>query len=189
MSADDASERPCARDADPLRCGARRATTSPAVAAATQLCDRPRRGRPGLQARHRRLRLLDVSAQRHRDVLLLLRGACGAADGDRRRPVGAGLVRSDRVAIETGLPAALELHLRPVRGGDRGRAARSGPRSRSLVTGLLGLGFLMLEAQRFRRAWCAGRRAAAQRLPVVVLRRGRLPRPARHAPGCCGSAP
>jgi hypothetical protein len=40
---------------------------------------RPRHHRAGEQAHHRRLRLLDLPAQRHRDVLLLLRRLRGAA--------------------------------------------------------------------------------------------------------------
>ena len=57
-----------------------------------------------------------------------------------------------------------------------------------LVTGLLGLAFLLLEVQEFAGMLAAGRRAAAQRLPLVFLRAGRLPRPARHGRACCGSA-
>ena len=61
-----------------------------ATASATDaaLRDRPRRGRAGIEARDRRLRVLDFPAERHRDVLGILRRACGAADRDRRRALG-----------------------------------------------------------------------------------------------------
>ena len=73
----------------------------PRVAAADVISNRPWRKRAGLQAHHRGLWLLDLPAQRHRHVLLLLRGLCRAADGDGRRPVRARSVRSRRVAFET----------------------------------------------------------------------------------------
>ena len=58
-----------------------------------------------------------------------------------------------------------------------------------LVTGLLGVGFLMLEAQEFAVADRRRRRAAAQRLPLRILHRGGLPRPSRQRRAACGSAP
>ena len=44
------------------------------------------RTRSGLQAHHRRLRLLDLPAQRHHHVLGVLRDLRGAVGGDGRRP-------------------------------------------------------------------------------------------------------
>ena len=78
--------------------------------------DRARRRRSGIEAGDRRLRILDLPAERHRDVLVLLRGARGVADGDCRRAVGTRIVRSDARCHRDGLPPGLELHLRPVGG-------------------------------------------------------------------------
>ena len=91
------------------------------------LCNRSWRRRAGVQARDRRLRLLDLPAQRHRDVLLLLRGACGAADGDRGRSVGARSFQPAARRDRDRLPARIELHLRAVGGGAPGRATSFGP--------------------------------------------------------------
>ncbi len=60
------------------------------------------RRRPGLQAHHRRLRLLDLPAQRHHHVLGLLRHLCGA--GAVRPPAGPSgreLFELPNIAIET----------------------------------------------------------------------------------------
>ena len=101
--------------------------------------DRSRRGRARLQARDRRLRLLDLPAQRHHHVLRLLRGARGAADRDRRRSVRARAVQSREHRDRNRVPAGLELHLRPV--GGRRPSARNQlwTQVSLLVTGLLGL--------------------------------------------------
>ena len=141
------------------------------------------RSRPGAEADRRRLRLLDLPAQRHHHVLLLLRGLCGAERQHRRRPerrASCSIMRT--VAIETGVPAALELHLRHGRHrGANARNSRSGSTVAMAVT-------------------CRARRSPSSRssctsspimiargagpgrsaLPVGLLRARRLPRPARH---------
>ena len=72
------------------------------------------RDRAGQQADHRRLRLLDLPAQRHRDVLLLLRGLRGAAGRNRRRP-DRPADRSTCRRSDGDRPACcVELHLRPL---------------------------------------------------------------------------
>ena len=92
-------------DGDPDRIGAA-ARTSASPDASTPPAT-------GLQADHRRLRLLDLPAQRHRHVLGLLRDLRGAGRCDRRRPERAGAVRAAQRRDRDRLPAALELHLRP----------------------------------------------------------------------------
>ena len=57
-----------------------------------------------------------------------------------------------------------------------------------LLTGLLGLVFLVHRAQRIREDDRDRRGAAAQRLPVVLLHAGRLPRRCTSPAACCGSA-
>ena len=56
--------------------------------------DADRASGPGAEADRHRLRLLDLPAQRHRHVLVLLRGLRRAVGTDRRRPDGRGTVRS-----------------------------------------------------------------------------------------------
>ena len=131
----------------------------------------PRRGRPGVEAGHRRLRLLDLPAQRHRDVLRLLRGLRRAADGDGRRPDRARAVRPD--AASRSRPPACWPRASPA-------GCRRSPTSarNQLWTQVCAAGHRACSAWRSccsKRASspamvAARRRPAAQRLPVVLLR-------------------
>ena len=67
---------------------------------------------PALEAHRDRLRVLGLPALRHRDVLLLLCGLCGAGRPDRRRPEGLGDFRAAERRDRDRLPAVLKLHLR-----------------------------------------------------------------------------
>ena len=91
------------------RCRPRR----PAIARTAPARGGRGRWRPGAEAHHRRLRLLDLPAQRHRDVLRLLRGLRGAGRADGGRPERAGAVRPQQRRDRDRVPAAVELHLRP----------------------------------------------------------------------------
>ena len=75
------------------------------------------------EAHHRRLRLLDLPAQRHHHVLRVLRHLRGPGGRDRRRPERQGPVPSRHRRDRDGLPAAVELHLRR-RQHRRARASR-----------------------------------------------------------------
>ena len=100
--------------------------------------------------------------------------------GDRRRPFGRRAVRSAHGRGRDRLPVAVELRLR--HGHDRQQRAQhaAGPSVCYLVTGLLGLAFLVLEVSEFAKMLARGRGPAAQRISVGLFRAGRLPRPARH---------
>ena len=65
-----------------------------------------------VEADRRRLRLLDLPAQRHRHVLRVLRHLCGAGRSRRRAARAGGPVRPAQCRDRDGLPAAVELHLR-----------------------------------------------------------------------------
>ena len=80
-----------------------------------------RSARPRLQARHRRIWLLDLPPQRHRHVLRVLCGLRGAVERDRRRPKREGPVPSPHRGDRDGMSAAVQLHLR------RRQHRRTGP--------------------------------------------------------------
>ena len=77
-----------------------------------RLRHRPWRRWPGVCARDRWLRFLDLSPQRHHSVLLLLRHFRSLANGDSRRPVRGGSVRALARRSGNGVPASVKLCLR-----------------------------------------------------------------------------
>ena len=122
-------------------------------------------GGPASKRIDRRLRLLDLPAQRHRHVLGVLRHLRGAGRRDRRRArrarscstCGNVALRRRRACCSRASPAASPAW-RP-----RRATSCSGPRSAWRSPSLLGAGFLALEMQRVRRAWsrtATGRSAA-----------------------------
>ena len=123
---------------------------------------RPRRAAARAEAHHRRLRLLDLPAQRHRDVL----GASSpptrcCADATAGGPTGAQICSTSRTsAIETAclLLSSFTCGLASI--GAPTRAAAAGSTVRMAVTCLLGAGFLVLEVHGVRRP---GRRRAPAR--------------------------
>ena len=151
--------------------------------------DRSRRRRPGLEARHRRLRLLDLPAQRHRDVLRFFAAFAVLQGATAGGPSGRELFDPSRVAIETALPARIELHLRAGGGRRPRRAASSGRKSglaghrpsRPRLPGAGGPGI--------RRHGRARRRPAAQRLPLRRSSPSSAATGCTSPPACCGSAP
>ena len=86
--------------------------------------DRTRSRRPGIEDRGRRVRVLAFPPERHRAVLLLIRRACGAANGDRRRSGGTRAFQADQHCDRNRLPAGVEFHLRHVGGRVRGAQPR-----------------------------------------------------------------
>ena len=149
---------------------------------------RPWRRRTRLQARDRRLRLLDFSAQRHRDVLRIFRGARRAAKCDGRRPVRRAIFSSAGHRDRNGLPALLELHLRAFGGRRRGAQHALDPGG-AVRHGAPGPGVSSFGGARVHRDGRGRRWAAAQRVSVVVFRRSSAVTARVSAPGCCGSAP
>ena len=135
---------------------------------------------PAQQADHRRLRLLDLPAQRHRHVLLLLRGLRGAAGRDGGRADDPR--RSWRCRGSRWRPAALLLSSYTCGLSFAATNARNKLWTQVflLITGLLGLAFVGLELQEFIALGGARHHAPAQRLPHLLLRPGRPARPARH---------
>ena len=111
------------------------------------------------EAHRRRLRLLDLPAQRHRHVLGVVRGLRGAVGRDRRRTERTRAVRSAQRRDRDRVPAALELHLRPRR--HRRAERRNGLHVlwRMAATFVLGAAFLAHRAARVRRHDRRGRRA------------------------------
>ena len=143
--------------------------------------------RPGAEADRRRLRLLDLPAQRHRHVLGLLRRLRGAARADRGRPGRRAAVRPaqrrarDRAACcSRASPAAWRAS--PL--GARNAAA--GSRSRWPSPSCSALAFLALEVREFADLVARGAGPDAQRLPVGLLHAGRLPRRCTSPPACSG---
>ena len=141
-------------------------------------CDRTRRRRSGVQARDRRLRLLDFPAQRHRDVLRLFAAHAVLQTATAGGPSGRELFNPTSIAIETACLLASSFTCGLSAGGGR-RAQQLWTQLSLAVTGLLGLRFCCWR-RTISPAWSPRRRPAAQRVSVVVLRRGRLPRAARH---------
>ncbi len=155
----------------------------------------PRRHRAGndrsrQQAHHRWLRLLDLPAQRHRHVLLLLCRLRGAGRSHGRRPDAWREIVDTRTAsaVET---AALLLSSYTCMLGFAATNARSllWTQVFMLITGLLGLVFVLLELQEFAELAERGIHAAAKRDAHVLLRSGGSARPARHDRRACGSPP
>ena len=137
-------------------------------------------GGAGLQAHHRRLRFLGLPALRHRHVLRVLRRLCGVGRRDRRRTGRRATLRSAQRCDRDRLPARSRASAAGWRASPSSSAARFLTQIALLVTGLLGLVFLMLEVARVCRPGARRRRPLPQRFPLFLLHPGWLPRRARH---------
>src|SRR6266568_1725412 len=137
-----------------------------------RLCNRARRRGPGLETRDRRLRLLDLSAQRHRDVLRLLRRACRAANGHGGRAFRARAVQLVEHRGADGVFARLELHLRAIGRSDRGTQSAVDA-GRAAGDGIVRAGLPGARGAGFCRHGHARRRPRPQRFPLVLVRRRR----------------
>src|SRR5262245_5448596 len=148
-----------------------------------RLCNRARRRGAGPETRDRRLRILDLSAQRTRSVLGVLRRACRAANGDVGRASRARAVQLVEHRGADGVFARLELHLRAIGGSDRGTQSAVDA-GRATGDGIVRAGLPGARGAGFCRHGDARRRPRPQRLPVVLVCRRRLARTAceRGAP-------
>ena len=137
-----------------------------------------KRSRPGAEASRRRLRLLDLPAERHRDVRDAVCGLCRAGARDRRRAERRAVVQPGKRRHRNGLPPCLELHLRTdVAGGEVATSSRHLFRRSGHLRARPGVP--RARAPGVRRHDRPRRRPAAQRLPVRLLHPGRLPWAAR----------
>src|SRR5262249_44389648 len=142
----------------------------------------PPRG-PRLETRERSCRLLALSAQRNRDVLGLRRRARRAANGHGGRAFRARAVQLVEHRGADGVFARLELHLRAIGRGDRGTQSAVDA-GRASGDGIVRAGLPGARGAGFCRHGDARRRPAAQRFPLIPVRRRRPARTAcqRRAP-------